>query len=218
MKKLIRIYGFTIFLLVPQTLWSLTEIKNPLTADIQFYLKHLGYRVGSKAGFEGPITQRAIRQYENDFGLKVTGKGNEQLLDHLRKAYFTGHKTDFSSNSPYPLQGKLKIQIPRELIRDCRMALVNLAQLATDSASQADELKTIETTYNYTPYIKHYPEIPAEVSNKMKDLSSRLSDLDYHLWKASRFCSRLYIDPTPPRYSTADQKLNSHYIDSNRSE
>ncbi len=203
-------------MLALRNLWGLTEMKNPLTADIQFYLKHLGYRVGSKAGFEGPITQRAIRQYENDFGLKVTGKGNKQLLDHLRKAYFTGHKTDFSSSSPYPLQGTLKIQIPRELIRDCRMALNNLARLANESANEAEKLKTIETTYNYTPYIKHYPEIPAEVSNKIKDLRGRLSDLDYHLWKASRFCSRLYIDPAPPRYSTADQKFDERYIDTNR--
>tara|TARA_B100000674_G_scaffold494145_1_gene518026 strand:- start:123 stop:737 length:615 start_codon:yes stop_codon:yes gene_type:complete len=203
MLKLIRICCLVISLLFPQTLWSLTEIKDPLTADIQFYLKHLGYRVGSKAGFEGPITQRAIRQYENDYGLQITGKGNQKLLNHLRKAYFKGHKTYYASSSPYPLQGKLKIQIPPELIRDCRMALKNLAHLAIESANQADNLKSIETTYNYTPYVKHYPEIPAEVDNKMKDLSSRLSNLDYHLWKASRFCSRLYIDPAPPRYSTA---------------
>ena len=218
MPKRIRICCLITLLLFPHTLWSLTELKNPLTADIQFYLKHLGYRVGSKAGFEGPITQRAIRQYENDFGLKVTGKGSKQLLDHLRKAYFTGHKTDYSSNSPYPLQGKLKIQIPRELIRDCRMALNDLARLTTESADEVEKLKTIETTYNYTPYVKHYPEIPVEVSNKMKDLSNRLSDLDYHLWKASRFCSRLYIDPAPPRYSTADQKLNNSYIDTDHQE
>ncbi len=218
MSKLIRIYCLVLFLLASQSLWSFTEIKNPLTADIQFYLKHLGYRVGSKAGFEGPITQRAIRQYESDYGLKITGKGNKQLLNHLRKAYFTGHKTDFTSNSPYPLQGKLKIQIPRELIRDCRGALIKLSQLANESANQADQLKTIETVYNYTPYVKHYPEIPLEVENKMKDLSNKLSDLDYHLWKASRFCSRLYIDPTPPRYSTADQKFESSYIDTNRKE
>ena len=98
------------------------------------------------------------------------------------------------------------------------MALNNLARLTTESADEVEKLKTIETTYNYTPYVKHYPEIPVEVSNKMKDLSNRLSDLDYHLWKASRFCSRLYIDPAPPRYSTADQKLNNSYIDTDHQE
>ena len=80
MPKRIRICCLITLLLFPHTLWSLTEMKNPLTADIQFYLKHLGYRVGSKAGFEGPITQRAIRQYEM-IGLKVTGKvANNYLI------------------------------------------------------------------------------------------------------------------------------------------
>ena len=48
MPKRIRICCLITLLMFPHTLWSLTEMKNPLTADIQFYLKHLGYRVGSK--------------------------------------------------------------------------------------------------------------------------------------------------------------------------
>lgn len=174
------------------------QVRDLLTADVQFYLEHLGYRPGDKSGFIGPITHRAIRQYQTDFGLEVNGKVDQILLQHLRKTYFTGRKSNLNSDESYPLRGELIIRISKEHIRDCRVALESVAELARESAKHTANLANIESIHEYNPYLHEYLVIPPEVGDRMQSLNQKLDDLDYKLWKATRFCERLSRQPQKP--------------------
>ena len=196
-----KILFLLVTLILSNKVWSVTVPKNLLTADIQFYLEHMGYRTGEKAGFIGPITHRAIRQYQSDHNLEVNGKVDNDLLQHLRKTYFQGRKAPINEDMSYPLRGKLVIRVSQEHIRDCRIALESLAEAARESARHTANLAKIESTHEYNPYLHEYLVIPPEVDKPMRNLHERLDNLDYKLWKASRFCEKLYQQPTTPKSS-----------------
>jgi len=51
----------------------------------QIALKELGYNPGPIDGVLGPATRDAIRQFQRDHGLAVTGQFNEATVIHLRR-------------------------------------------------------------------------------------------------------------------------------------
>jgi hypothetical protein len=55
------------------------------TVQIQAALRKLGYYTGSVDGLMGPATQTAIRTFQIDHGLAVTGKIDEKLQRELEK-------------------------------------------------------------------------------------------------------------------------------------
>jgi uncharacterized protein YcfJ len=58
--------------------------RSGLVYDTQVALEYLGYSPGPLDGVYGPGTAGAIRQYEDDNQMPVTGRPSRQLLDHLR--------------------------------------------------------------------------------------------------------------------------------------
>ncbi len=81
-----------------------TRLTNQ-TRQIQQYLLALGYKPGKADGIAGRATLRAIREFERDSGLPVTGKVTASLLAGLKQ------KMDHSQSSlPYQLRfGKLAL-------------------------------------------------------------------------------------------------------------
>ncbi len=70
-----------------------TAYQTPVSGDkstvigIQRGLLNLGYIPGPIDGINGPKTQKAIRQYQQDHGLIVDGQATPALMDHIgRKA------------------------------------------------------------------------------------------------------------------------------------
>ncbi len=61
-----------------------------LTADTQMMLNHLGYYTGPIDGITGPRTQAAVRRYQRDHGLPLTGELTASLTDHLRQTRAEG--------------------------------------------------------------------------------------------------------------------------------
>ncbi len=57
---------------------------SQLVADIQYSLINLGYDPGPVDGIMGPGTRAAVRSYQRDAGLLVTGRISKQLLKHIR--------------------------------------------------------------------------------------------------------------------------------------
>jgi len=55
-----------------------------LTASIQKQLVYLGFYNGAVDGYNGPQTFAAIKQYQQQNSLKVTGDISAKLLDHLK--------------------------------------------------------------------------------------------------------------------------------------
>jgi len=54
-----------------------------LVAQVQAHLAERGYYTGFVDGKAGPRTREAIRQFQADAGLTVTGEADRALLDHL---------------------------------------------------------------------------------------------------------------------------------------
>ena len=63
---------------------SFSNGENSLVSDIQEKLSVLGYYPGVSDGAFGPKTEDAIRSYQQDQGLKVTGLPSRELLDNLK--------------------------------------------------------------------------------------------------------------------------------------
>ncbi|MFV2091515.1 MAG: peptidoglycan-binding protein [Hyphomicrobiales bacterium] len=57
---------------------------SQLVADIQYSLTNLGYDPGPVDGLMGPGTRAAVRAYQRDAGLLITGRISKQLLKHIR--------------------------------------------------------------------------------------------------------------------------------------
>ena len=55
------------------------------TIQVQAALRKLGYYTGSIDGLMGPATQTAIRTFQIDHGLSVTGKIDDKLERELEK-------------------------------------------------------------------------------------------------------------------------------------
>lgn len=58
-------------------------ITNQIVQEIQVRLSAIGYNPGGTDGTIGPRTRQAIRSYENDVGLPVTGEVSKALYDRL---------------------------------------------------------------------------------------------------------------------------------------
>jgi peptidoglycan hydrolase-like protein with peptidoglycan-binding domain len=60
------------------------ELLATYTTAVQEALQAKGYRPGAADGLLGPRTRAAIRRYQQDYGLPVTGEVSLALLNHLR--------------------------------------------------------------------------------------------------------------------------------------
>jgi len=54
-------------------------------AEVQRRLNERGYSAGPADGVLGPQTAAAIRSYQTDYGLPVTGDVDERFVEHLRE-------------------------------------------------------------------------------------------------------------------------------------
>lgn len=63
-----------------------SAISATNTRDIKQELQAHGYASGDLNGTLDPVTQEAIRAYQTDAGLEVTGKATPELLAHLRRS------------------------------------------------------------------------------------------------------------------------------------
>lgn len=66
-----------------RTLTEQGEIRAPLVLQAQEQLRELGYNPGPLDGILGPRTARALRNYQRDYGLPVTGTLNVQTRREL---------------------------------------------------------------------------------------------------------------------------------------
>jgi peptidoglycan hydrolase-like protein with peptidoglycan-binding domain len=73
------------------------QMAHAYIVGIQEELALHGYRAGPADGVMGPQTQAAIRAYQRDAGLPVTGVATKELLDHLK---FAQPKVFASMSSP----------------------------------------------------------------------------------------------------------------------
>lgn len=60
------------------------EMRRAFIVGIQEELAKLGYAPGPSDGILGPRTTGAIRAYQRDAGLPVTGRASSELLDHMK--------------------------------------------------------------------------------------------------------------------------------------
>ncbi|MHA1523488.1 MAG: peptidoglycan-binding domain-containing protein, partial [Alphaproteobacteria bacterium] len=59
-------------------------VSTQLVADIQYSLTNLGYNPGPVDGVMGRGTRAAVRAYQADAGLLVTGRVSRPLLTHMQ--------------------------------------------------------------------------------------------------------------------------------------
>ncbi len=64
--------------------WRWGENREKV-ATIQTDLRQMGYYRGKSDGYAGPQTATAIRRYQRDNKLRVTGQPSEGLYRHVRK-------------------------------------------------------------------------------------------------------------------------------------
>ena len=62
---------------------SKLESSKAVTAQIQDYLILSGKYKGPADGISGPKTEAAIKEYQSNNSLQVTGKASKQLLTHM---------------------------------------------------------------------------------------------------------------------------------------
>jgi peptidoglycan hydrolase-like protein with peptidoglycan-binding domain len=68
----------------PQPIGAAPSLRTIYTVTVQQELAHRGYHVGAADGVLGRRTRAAIRDYQRDHGLPVTGEVSLELVNHLR--------------------------------------------------------------------------------------------------------------------------------------
>ena len=59
-------------------------VQTTSSKDVQAYLAELGYDPGPIDGVIGPKTRMAIKAFQGNEGLTVTGEPSDELLEHLK--------------------------------------------------------------------------------------------------------------------------------------
>lgn len=60
------------------------QISGPDVAIVQLKLKELGYLTERADGIFGKVTEEAVRKYQEDNGMEVTGTVNKEMADRLQ--------------------------------------------------------------------------------------------------------------------------------------
>jgi peptidoglycan hydrolase-like protein with peptidoglycan-binding domain len=68
----------------PQSIGAAPSLRTIYTVTVQQELARRGYHVGAADGVLGRRTRAAIRDYQRDHGLPVTGEVSLELVNHLR--------------------------------------------------------------------------------------------------------------------------------------
>lgn len=98
-------------------------LADPVVEKVQAALKGLNLYVGEVDGLKGPGTEKAVRAYQEKFGLQPTGVIDQQLLDQLEE-------TTGAIAAPKPASAVVADPLVREIQQGLR-AFGN-ADIATD--------------------------------------------------------------------------------------
>jgi peptidoglycan hydrolase-like protein with peptidoglycan-binding domain len=88
--------------------------------NLQLGLQQLGYLSGSVDGRAGPQTREAIRKYQGDYGLELTGNPSPAFYQQLRAGTATASAAATASATDYPVTGR---RAERRTLREIQGAL-----------------------------------------------------------------------------------------------
>lgn len=86
----------------------IVKARVEMIIAVQRELAQRGYYDGALDGLPGPRTEQAIKEFEQNNGLRVTGEPNEQLLNHIRKAR---HRSEITGSIPRVEESKQSAQV-----------------------------------------------------------------------------------------------------------
>ncbi|WP_282025302.1 peptidoglycan-binding domain-containing protein [Limimaricola cinnabarinus] len=81
------------------------EADRAERVEIQILLQHLGYEVGAVDGIAGPLLSGAIRAFETDHGLPITGRADAALGDLLHGIVAAGPSRALLATGTAPRHG-----------------------------------------------------------------------------------------------------------------
>ncbi|MCP1168854.1 peptidoglycan-binding domain-containing protein [Limimaricola litoreus] len=81
------------------------EVDRAETVEIQILLQHLGYEVGAIDGVAGPLLSGAIRAFETDHGLPITGRADAALGEVLHGIVAAGPARALVATGALPRHG-----------------------------------------------------------------------------------------------------------------
>lgn len=67
----------------PVVVQRVVRTNGSLMASVQSQLRNLGYYDGAVDGVFGPMTSNALRRYQTDYGLVITGRLDEATIQSL---------------------------------------------------------------------------------------------------------------------------------------
>ncbi len=73
------------------------KARAEMIMSVQRELAQRGYYEGAIDGLPGPRTEQAIKEFEQSYGMKLTGDPTEQLLGQIRKAR---HRSEITGSIP----------------------------------------------------------------------------------------------------------------------
>lgn len=92
--------------------------RGQKVAELQIRLRELGYFNHTNLGYYGPVTQRAVRKFQRDQGLKVDGIVGQKTHDALR--FIPSQKTETVAPTPSP---KLTETLPKPELKSSNINL-----------------------------------------------------------------------------------------------
>jgi len=95
------------------------QMRSALIRSLQEELNAKGYGAGPVDGVTGARTRAAIRSYQRDAGLRVTGQPTKDLLDHMK---FSSDSTE-RREAPPPAAAETTPTGDRELVRSVQREL-----------------------------------------------------------------------------------------------
>lgn len=119
--------------------------RRALVADVQNELRRLGVYPGSIDGQFGPATDRAVRAYQRQRGMRETGQVTEALLARLTMDF-----QSFSQQQPTSAERVGSIPVPRTspsvLQEEAAPSVMHLASTATVTSATQQRIRKLQQT------------------------------------------------------------------------
>lgn len=174
---------------------------NPLTSQIQTYLREMQIDPGEVDGVYGPKTKAAIIKFQKLAGISPDGVADKFLLQNMRRYYamYTDHKYSYYQDGYQQYQYS-------DTNNKCQRALNELSSYSDTTAK-----------YNYNQYSNVYYDsrwqgYSPQYNKRNHKISKKLSKLDRLMRRVHSNCEKRQYYPKRSRHNRRNY-YQTQYVD-----
>lgn len=141
------------------------KARVDMITTVQRELAQRGYYDGALDGLPGPRTEQAIKEFEQNNGLRMTGEPSEQLLNQIRKAR---HRSEITGSIPHQEESKQSTQVLNAQRSLARLGYGPLKFSGVHDASTRAAIERFERDWGFPVTGEITPKLQGELARLLE--------------------------------------------------